>query len=383
MRCCFPLLALVFAIILGGCSGAPRGGEPEARALEAVRVAGDGRSFVLEPSGQPFVPWGFNYDHDEDDRLIEDYWHAEWPKVVEDFREMKALGANVVRIHLQLGRFLDGPERVREEELERYARLLALSEEIGIYLDVTGLGCYHRRNVPEWYDALPEAERWEAQARFWRAIAARSRACPAVFCYDLMNEPVVPGGDGKRSDWLGPAFAGKHFVQFIALERRGREPEGIARAWTEKLAAAIRAEDPRRLITVGLVPWSLRRPGLYSGFDPAETAGALDFVSVHIYPEAGRMDEALETLAGFQVGKPLVIEETFPLRCGLEDFERFLDGSRASAAGWLGFYWGRTPEECRRSGEMRDALMLQWLELFERRSGREEPASDSAPRARS
>jgi hypothetical protein len=44
-----------------------------------------------------FVPWGFNYDHDEKGRLIEDYWEKEWQKVEADFAQMKKLGANVVR----------------------------------------------------------------------------------------------------------------------------------------------------------------------------------------------------------------------------------------------------------------------------------------------
>ena len=34
----------------------------------------------------------------------------------------------------------------------------------------------------------------EAQARFWEAVATRCAGSPAVFCFDLMNEPVVPGG---------------------------------------------------------------------------------------------------------------------------------------------------------------------------------------------
>src|SRR5262245_10463430 len=84
---------------------------PWARAQpERVRVADDRRGFVLENSGRPFVPHGFNYDHDEQGRLIEDYWTDEWPKVEEDFREMKDLGANVVRVHLQVGKFLKGPD---------------------------------------------------------------------------------------------------------------------------------------------------------------------------------------------------------------------------------------------------------------------------------
>ena len=76
-----------------------------------VRVADGNRGFVLSPADRPFLPWGLNYDHDENGRLLEDYWDKQWPKVEVDFREMKQLGANVVRIHLQLGCFMDAPEK--------------------------------------------------------------------------------------------------------------------------------------------------------------------------------------------------------------------------------------------------------------------------------
>ena len=34
------------------------------------------------------------------------------------------------------------------ESLEQLARLLALAEKTGLYLDVTGLGCYDKKDVP-------------------------------------------------------------------------------------------------------------------------------------------------------------------------------------------------------------------------------------------
>ena len=106
-----------------------------------VRVANDKQGFVLSTSGKPFVPWGFNYDHDENGRLLEDYWDKEWPKVEEDFREMKELGANVARIHLQVAKFMIAPEKTNEVNLERLGLLVALAEKTGIYLDITGLAC--------------------------------------------------------------------------------------------------------------------------------------------------------------------------------------------------------------------------------------------------
>src|SRR5579885_1421686 len=333
--------------------------------MEWVRVSKDGRGLVLDSSGKPFVPWGFNYDHDDAGRLIEDYWESEWPAVERHFAQMKRLGANVVRVHLQFGKFMTAPYRPDEKNLDRLGKLVALAEKTGLYLDVTGLGCYHKKDVPAWYDQLPEQGRWDAQARFWEAVARRCAGSPAVFCYDLINEPVSPAGRRKDGDWLGPAFAGKHFVQMISLDQKGRPRPDIARRWVRHLTRAIRKHDKRHLITVGLVDWSLDRKGLTSGFVPEKVAPDLDFLCVHIYPERGKVEEALRTLAGFAVGKPVVIEETFPLKCSAKEFADFMAGSRKHAAGWVGFYWGKPPEELRRSKEIKDALLLGWLEFFQ------------------
>jgi hypothetical protein len=140
------------------------------------------------------------------------------------------------------------------------------------------------------------------QARFWRAVAGRCADSPAVFCYDLMNEPVVPASARTATGW------------------------------------GLRLVDD------------------------------LNFISVHIYPKTGKVKEALDTLAGFAVGRPVLIEETFPLACSPRELEEFIEASRKHAAGWIGFYWGKPPEELRRSKKIADALTLRWLELFQRRA---------------
>jgi len=332
-----------------------------------VKVADDQRGFVLVPSGKPFLAWGFNYDHDEEGRLIEDYWDTEWKKIEEDFAEMKELGANVIRIHLQFGKLMRGPKEPNPKSLERLGDLLQLAERNRLYLDLTGLGCYHKKDVPAWYDKLSETERWDAQAEFWRAVAGRCKDSPAVFFYDLMNEPVVPGGK-RRDDWLGGALGDKHFVQFITLDQADRPRPEIARRWVHHLTQAIRDVDQRHLITVGLVDWSLDRPGLTSGFVPKEIAGDLDFLCVHLYPKAGKIKEDLDTLAGFAIGKPVVIEETFLLMCSPQELDDFIEGSKKHASGWIGFYWGKTPQQLRASGTISDALMLGWLDLFQKKA---------------
>jgi hypothetical protein len=363
------LLSLLSVLI------APVRAQP-ADTMPRVVISKDKKGFALHPSGAPFRPWGFNYDRDDKGRLIEDYWETEWDKVETDFARMKKLGANVVRIHLQFAKFMTAADAPEEKALDRLAKLVKLAEAKHLYLDLTGLGCYHKKDVPAWYDELTEAGRWSAQARFWEAVAGRCKDSPAIFCYDLMNEPFVPGGKQKDVDWLGPAFAGKHYVQFVTLDQNDRPRPDIARAWVESLTTAVRKADPRHLVTVGLVESSLERPGLTSGFVPEKVSGKLDFVCVHLYPESGKLDEAAKALKGFAVGKPVLVEETFPLKCSPKELDAFIDTAGTDAAGWISFYWGTPPDELRKSKAVKDAILLDWLERFQKRAA---PASRQCP----
>jgi hypothetical protein len=348
-------MTIAFALLLSIGTPLP------AEEMDWIRISEDKHSFVFAKSGKRFVPWGFNYDRDHRGRLLEDYWLDEWAKVEKDFAAMKKLGANVVRIHLQLGRFMERADKPNHKALEQLGRLVKLAERNGLYLDLTGLGCYHKKDVPAWYDALAEKERWAVQARFWEAIAGRCAGSPAVFCYDLMNEPVVAAGRRKDGDWLAPPMVDKYFVQFITLDQAERPRAEIARQWVHTLSEAIRKVDSRHLVTVGLLDL------LYSGFDAAKSTADLDFISAHLYPEKGKIDKELKTLARYAVGKPVLIEETFPLKCSIKELGEFIDGSKKTAAGWVGFYWGQPPEELRRSKAIGDVLTLEWLEFFQKR----------------
>lgn len=336
--------------------------------FERVGVSDDRAGFVLKDSGRDWKAWGFNYDHDEQSRLIEEYWEEEWATVVEDFREMKSMGANTVRIHLQFVRFMDSPGQSNPKALRQLARLISLAEETGLYLDLTGLGCYRKADVPEWYDGLSEEERWAAQATFWEAIAKTCGKSNAIFCYDLMNEPIIGGKSGEE-DWLAGEFGGFYFVQRIALHLNGRSREAIAKAWINKMVAAIRQHDSDALVTVGVIPWAHTWPKAKPLFYAPKVGENLDFVSVHFYPEKNGAQKALTALAVYDVGKPLVIEEMFPLKCGLEQMDVFLDGSRDFVDGWLSFYWGRTIEELDTEEDLASGIKKAWLEyLVEKRT---------------
>lgn len=310
---------------------------------QRVAVAPDHRGFELLPSRKAYYPWGFNYGNRG--RLIEDFWLHHWPTVARDFRNMRRLGANVVRVHLQYGKFMLSPEKPNPVSLKLLSRLLRLAEKNHLYLDLTGLGCYRVSDTPKWYNAMNDRQRWKAQENFWRAIAATCAPSHCVFCYDLINEPLVPGSRQRPGQWQPKSsFGGYDFLQFIALNPGHAGRPALAVRWINAMTRAIRSRDKKTLITVGLLPW-IPQWGWISGFIPRVIAPHVSFISIHIYPQSKDLTQAMDVLRRCAVGKPVVIEETFPLSCTAAQERHFLLASRRIACGWMGHYDGLTLQD--------------------------------------
>ena len=352
-------LALILALCACQTSRAPR-------SLERVVLSSTGKGFILERSGKPVTPWGFNYGNNG--RLIEDFWDTEWRTVEQDWTEMRDMGGNVVRVHLQFNKLMRSPTEPNPESLARLKDLVKLSERTGLYLDLTGLACYRPSDVPPWYDRLSDDERWKAQAVFWGAIARTCHSSPALFCYDLMNEPISPNSPRKPGEWYSGKLLGEFdFLQSIALNPR-RSREENARAWIETLTRAIREHDSKTPITVGMLPW-VKGWGHLFGFIPAEVAESVDFLSIHIYPAADKPEEAAKALSECDVGKTVVIEETFPLSCSADELKAFLHSSKEIASGWIIHYDGTTIaelEQLKKEGKITilQSIWLSGLQLF-------------------
>ncbi|MGV3484679.1 MAG: cellulase family glycosylhydrolase [Planctomycetaceae bacterium] len=356
-------MKLILLVVLI-CSTAPL-----AQALEPIRVSADKGHFVIGDSTDRFIAWGVNYDHDSAGRLLDEYWVEEWPTVVEDFAEIKSLGANCVRVHFQVGKFMDAPDRPNAAALAQLAKLLRLAEDTGLYLDITGLACYHKKNIPAWYDGLDEAGRWTVQATFWEAIARVAKDSPAVFCYDLMNEPILPGATPVK-EWLTGELGGKFFVQQLTLDLKGRTREQVAGAWVNTMVDAIRKHDESHMVTVGVIPWVFVFGGGKPLFHSPEVGQRLDFVAVHFYPKKGEVEKAVTALQAYNVGKPLVIEEMFPLACTEDELAEFIERSSGLGDGWISFYWGEPAAviAAKEKPTIGEAITRSWLTRFEQLS---------------
>jgi hypothetical protein len=359
---------------------------PPPGGMERIEV-GPGRTFVGRESGERFVPWGQNQglDHQVD---------------VFDLREIKQMGSNVVRIHLQFKDIMADCTSARPAALAELGDTLRRAEENGIYLDLTGLASYSGDDQdPACYRNATEEGRWSAQEAFWRAVAQRVAGSPAVFALNIANEPIVPAS--RTPCWAGPAppeqpgasncpgsFGGHYFPQNITREPNGRPDAEIGRAWIRRMRDAIRVHDREHLITLGCSPFT-RCVGLNG---PA-LASALDYLSVHVYPRdctpappAGKdpcLDERsmengsgnpltyeLDLVAAYASGgDPVVVEETFPLRGSPELVRRFILASRAHVTGWVGQWGDLTMSQIRADPAGFPWLAYFWGRVFQRLTG--------------
>jgi Cellulase (glycosyl hydrolase family 5) len=336
-------VAMVFWACAGNVSG-----------MESVAIAPEKNAFVLMPSGDRFIPWGHNYASiDVMERLASDP-----ERVQREFAEMKAAGTNVVRIHPEIPSILAGSNQVKPDSLELLKKLLKIAEEAGIYLKITGLASYKIKDRMAWYDSLDEGERWKTQAFFWETIAGVCAESPAVFAYDLVNEPAA---GGKQSEgWYFGKMGDVEFCQRLSLDPGDRKSDEIFGVWTQNMVSAIRKHDSKHLITMGMLPF----PGAYKA-----AAEHLDFVSPHLYPKTDKVADEIKLLKQFDWGKPIVIGETFPLSCSVDDLREFLKQSRGIAGGWFGHWPDESPTELQKLKEsgkatIQNAIWLSWVDLF-------------------
>lgn len=325
------------------------------RTYQLSPVSVNGKGFI-DAAGHPFIPWGVNYTNTNELRLIDDNWYDEknWEIIKQDFREMKALGLNLIRIHLQYNRFMTDAETPDQRALARLAELIEFAGTYGLYLDITGLCSYIKEDSPAWYDQMNEEERWKTQSVFWKAVAAVGKNYNNVFAYNLMNEPVTPT---KKTDiWLpGEDYGGYYFVQYITRTPRGRSWETVTRSWIETLKTAIRSEDSRTPLTVGFIAL-----GVITKFNDL-----LDYNSAHLYPEEGKMNESFAFVNNNQTDRPLVIEETNWF-AGFDNMENFITTTQSDnrTAGYLTHYHGETIKELNKKGDLGSAIQRDWYKLF-------------------
>lgn len=354
----YTLLPLFFILGLAGCgTTTPFQSSDPGQPIPKIVGIDDSKYFVDE-HGHRFFPWGLNYTNPTGIGLIDDDLYSEetWWIIDQDFAEMKALSANVVRVHLQYHRFMLDAQTPDMQAFAALDRLTDVAERHSIYLLITGLGAFRKSDSPAWYDNLPTDQRWETQALFWQTLARQVGHSGAVFAYDLMNEPVVSAcpPEPEVCEWqLEKSMEGLHFAQNITLDRSAPYEETMSQ-WTNKLHEAVRTEDKVTLTTVGHIGL---RP--LSGLNDN-----LDFQSIHIYPKKHELFRSINKVKAEQSDRPLLISEYFNLKTGVDDLVTVLDAIEGDYQGLIGHYKGKTKAEHFQSQEVGDHIWGVFLKFF-------------------
>jgi hypothetical protein len=309
----------------------------------------------LYAGSRPWHAWGMNWgmgDHEPVIDYFDDPTNARFAVLRAELTTARKLGANSMRIYLQLGQVMSTPSTPNLRTLTALRRLLSLADSDGVYLDITGNLVWRPATAPAWYGQLTRQQRWQVQARFWEAVAQTASTSPAVLCYELTSEPIV----AQTSSYYYGQIGQWSFVQSIGSGTGGAAVR-LARSWTRMLAAAVRSED-NRPVTIGLLPDTT------GPFAPANVADLLDMLVVHEYPQTGQAAGAISIVGNFAAThKPVLLGETFTMNDDAATQRAFLTGAAPYLAGAFEFFDGRDPAAIRPQN-MTDALYQQSLEQF-------------------
>jgi endo-1,4-beta-mannosidase len=200
-------------------------------------------------------------------------------------------GLNVTRTFFFLPDFMPTPYAIDPACVERYARFLDLSHEVGI------------GTIPTFVVGHMSGENWDVawragrdlyadgwvlarQAWFARTMAERFGDHPAVVGWLLSNEISLYGGETSAE---------------------------YGRSWAEVLTQAVRAAGARQPISTGDGAWGVEVTGRDNGFRLRDLRETVDFYGPHVYPTSN--DTVRQHLTAAFVcelchfGLPVVLEE--------------------------------------------------------------------------
>jgi endo-1,4-beta-mannosidase len=378
------------------------GGATEHSKMELIVVTADGKGFAERNSGRSYIPFGTNY-YDPHTGWAPKIWRQfDAKKVREHFRIMSKLGVNCARVFLTAGSFQPDANTISEKSLKKLDILVKIARETGVRLILTGPD--HWEGSPSYWrpDRFAGEEALRALEHFWKVLGQRYQSEPAIFAWDLLNEPHLPWfveeWRGRWNVWLKQKYTnrdklktawGKELTEKdkwseVAVPENRDDAgnprlqdwqhfrEHLADEWVHRQVKAIRRVDPTRLITVGYIQWSypLVRPGhpsRYAAFNPHRQKHWLDFVTIHFYPTMGapfgsednrkkNLSYLQTVLAYCHTGKPVILGEfgwygggapqNHPYLTETQQAEWItaeIEASRPLADGWLSWPFADSP----------------------------------------
>jgi len=203
---------------------------PPTSSQAADFIKASGKELVVGAANTPIVLNGINVIVPVDaSDSTEDIWDVKSVSL-KDFRNIKAMGFNAIRLHMNYKTFEDDNNigHFKADGWHWLDRAIAYAKEANIYLLLdmhAGQGGYQsdkRQGFSAFWDgsgAMPNTSNQNRLLNLWGAIAARYQHETSILGYDLLNEPRP----NDSEEWL---------------------------SYAEQLIAKIRSEDSQHLVVL-------------------------------------------------------------------------------------------------------------------------------------
>lgn len=364
-------------------------------------------SFRERGTGKPFVSVGLNYFDPQTGWAPKVWQQFDEARVREQLDLVAGAGFNTIRVFITLTSFETEQGKVSGDGPAKFRKLLDLCRTRGIYVIPTGPELWE--GAPAWYkgDRFADEMLLTAEESWWRRFAAEFANDPAIFAWDLANEPAVawkgPAMQARWNEWLKTRYGTREKMAdawkmpLDKVEEPGavsippdqpargdrklldyqRFREHVGGEWVRRMTTAIRAGDRNHMVTVGHIQWAspVLLPSVwhYAGFDLKAETKLVDFTTVHFYPldhprpcdspegipaNAIYLQALLHDCSG---GKPLMLGEfnwygggglqghagwelpEKPVEHQVEWCGELLSVSRGRLCGWLNWAFADTP----------------------------------------
>ena len=174
------LARLGLVVVLGGAT-TWAGSVQVGSKMGLITVSQNGKSFVEQSSGRPYVPFGVNY-YDPNTGWAPKIWRQFDPNhVTRHFEVMHDLGVNCARVFLTAATFQPDVNAIDEKALAKLDTFIGIARQSGIRLILTGPD--HWEGSPAYWkpDRFAGEQALKALDNFWRTLGQRYRGEPAIF----------------------------------------------------------------------------------------------------------------------------------------------------------------------------------------------------------
>ena len=353
---------------------------------EFIKVADDNWHFETDVSGTAFTPFGTNY-YDPESYGTHEVWdnpaftapnpigNFDSTRTRNHFAQLHGIGVNVIRIFLSSMKFEPTLYTLDEASFQKVDKIISLAKEYDLRIIFDLVEVWEGAPQNGWlsWDYYSDAVSLQGLEYLVKAFGNRYKDEPAIFAWDLTNEPYTKWSDGPMNElwiewnhlkytnedslssaWQDYPLSGENWDNLYIPSEFTNNPndqrlfdfqlfrDDVAYNWTKHLVEAIREVDSKHMITVGLIQWSIpfkqniEEPGGYASFDPQKIAPLLDYVSVHGYDwwdnHAGLYIQGL--LRYCYAGKPVLLEE-------YQFHASTVNATLGSASGWVN--WAAYP----------------------------------------